>query len=102
MSYYGGYSSKKARELILIGAWITLAVTIPIPLVDSFEWFGILMWCLLFFGGSMLPSLTGLMLNSVPDYQRGSANSIATLSYNMLGWMPAPFVYGLVAKIMDN
>ena len=42
------------------------------------------------------------MLNSVPENQRASANSVATLSYNMLGWMPAPFIYGAVSKMVGD
>ena len=50
----------------------------------------------------MLPSLTGIMLSSVHENLRGSANSIATLCYNCFGWMPAPFIYGLVSKVMGD
>ena len=42
------------------------------------------------------------MLNSVPEHQRASANSVATLSYNFLGWMPAPFIYGVVSQIVGD
>ena len=42
------------------------------------------------------------MLNSVEDYQRGTANSIAVLSNNLIGWMPAPFLYGLVSKLSND
>ena len=102
ISYYGGYNTKKSREIVLIIGWVCLAFTIPIPIVNSFQSFGILVWGLLFFGGSLLPSLTGIMLNSVPEHQRASANSVATLSYNFLGWMPAPFIYGVVSQIVGD
>lgn len=42
------------------------------------------------------------MIVSVPDYQRTTANSIATLSYNLLGYLPAPFLYGLVSEIQGT
>jgi MFS family permease len=64
--------------------------------------FGILLWLLLFFGGALLPSLTGIMLSTVPENMRGSANSMATLMYNMIGWMPSPFIYGLVSKLSGD
>jgi len=101
-TYYGGYHTKKTRESLLIGCWICLAVTLPIPWTDDFFTFGLLVWLLLFFGGALLPSLTGIMLSSVPEHMRGSANSVATLTYNMLGWMPSPFIYGLVSKLAGD
>ena len=53
---------------------------------------------LLFSGGFILPQATGIMLTSVNEYQRTSANSLANLSYNLLGYAPAPFVYGLISQ----
>jgi hypothetical protein len=42
-----------------------LISAIPIPFIDNFVLFCVLLWFLLFFGGSILPSLTGIMLNTV-------------------------------------
>ena len=53
---------------------------------------------LLFSGGFILPQATGIMLSSVNEYQRTSANSLANLSYNLFGYAPAPFVYGLISQ----
>ena len=39
------------------------------------------------------------MLNSVAESRRTTANSIATLIYNLCGYLPAPFIYGAVAEI---
>ena len=101
-TYYGGYKTKKTRELVLIVGWICIAVTVPLPIVTNFAAFGVLMWCLLFFGGSLLPALTGIMLNSVPNNIRASANSFSYMSTNFLGWMPAPLIYGLVSHFANN
>ena len=43
-----------------------------------------------------MPVLTGILLNMVPPSLRTLANSIANLVYNLLGYLPAPFVYGIV------
>ena len=45
-----------------------------------------------------MPQATGIMLTSVNEYQRTSANSLANLSYNLFGYAPAPFVYGLISQ----
>ena len=76
-SYYGGYSKRKVKEIVLMVGWTCVFVTLPIPYVDSFAAFGTLLWLMLFMGGFILPSLTGIMLNSVQQHQRGSANSVA-------------------------
>jgi len=102
ISYYGGYNSRRSREILLIMGWACTAFAIPVPIVDNFTSFGILIFGLLFCGASLLPSLTGIMLNCVPDHQRASANSLAQVSYNLFGWMPAPFVYGLVSQIAGD
>lgn len=93
-SYYGGYNKRKVKEIVLMVGWLCVFVTIPIPYVDSFAAFGTLLYLMLFLGGFILPSLTGIMLNAVDQHQRGSANSIAQLSNNLLGFMPAPAIYG--------
>ena len=57
----------------------------------------ILLWFLLFGGGFVLPCATGIMLNTVEEEHRTSANSIANIGYNLLGFLPAPYLYGMVA-----
>mmetsp|Transcript_17687 Transcript_17687/g.29898 ORF Transcript_17687/g.29898 Transcript_17687/m.29898 type:complete len:123 (+) Transcript_17687:1992-2360(+) len=59
---------------------------------------GMLYWLLLFFGGFILPPVTGIMISSVGEYQKSSANSIANLCYNLLGYLPAPQIYGLISQ----
>lgn len=54
---------------------------------------------MLFLGGFILPILTGILLTIVEPSERTIANSIANLSYNLFGYLPAPFVYGLVCSL---
>jgi hypothetical protein len=39
------------------------------------------------------------MINSVGEYQKSSANSIANLCSNLFGYLPAPSIYGMIAAI---
>ena len=39
------------------------------------------------------------MLSTVKEEQRPQANSFANLSYNLLGYFPAPALYGLVDNL---
>ena len=77
-------------------------VIVPIPFIDDKALFGFMIWFLLFFGGFLLPPLTGLMLNSVDENLRTSANSLANLSYNCLGYMPAPILYGFISSLVET
>ena len=67
-----------------------VACALPIPFCDGFISVGMLFWGLLFFGGFILPPVTGIMISSVGDYEKSSANSIANMCYNLLGYLPAP------------
>src|SRR5690606_26424215 len=69
-----------------------------LPLIDNYYIFITLMWLLLFFGGSIVPGLTGIMISSTHDKTKEISNSITHLCYNLFGYLPSPFLYGLVCK----
>ena len=66
----GGYNTMKSFKLIRIVGLCAVAVALPIPFLPTFPLVGSFFWLLLFFGGSILPSLTGIMISSVGDYQK--------------------------------
>ena len=43
--------------------------------------------------------MTGILINSVPPSLWTLANSIANLVYNLFGYLPAPFVYGIAYEM---
>ena len=49
-------------------------------------------------GGILQVTCTGLMLSQVTPALRPKANALAAFFYNMLGYLPAPYIYGLVAQ----
>lgn len=75
---------------------------LPIPFTDTFENFAFEIWFVLFFGGFILPPVTGIMLNSVPENKRTSANSVANIFYSLFGYLPAPSFYGMVSSIVPE
>jgi sugar phosphate permease len=95
---YGGYNQRKAQLLQCVVGVCACLVALPIPFMSDFFYVGILFWVLLFCGGFILPPVTGIMINSVGDYQKSSANSVANLIYNLLGFAPAPGLYGFVSQ----
>lgn len=100
-TYFGGYNTYKSHRLQQFIGICAVACALPIPFVD-FSVFAWLMWLLLFFGGFLLPQVTGIMLNTVEEKKRTSANSIASLCYNLMGYLPAPSFYGMVSAITNN
>jgi hypothetical protein len=73
-------------------------VALPVPFINNFYLFAGLVWLLLFFGGFIVPIMTGLLLSIVKPTEKTVANSIANLSYNILGYLPSPFLYGIVCE----
>jgi len=46
-----------------------------------------------------VPFLTGSILHSVDPEHKTAAISIANFAYNMFGYLPAPYIYGLVCEL---
>lgn len=87
--------------LCVVGCLAVLSA-LSIPFLTDFYYVGRLLFLLLFFGGFINPPITGIMINSVAESQRTSANSIANISYNLLGYMPGPFIYGTISSIFGS
>ena len=101
-SSLGGYNSPRSFRGVLVVSIIGLFSAIPIPLVSNRYLVYLLVWITLFVGSFILPTMTGIMLNSVDQSWKPTANSLATLSYNLFGFLPAPFIYGLVSSMGKN
>ncbi len=43
-----------------------------------------------------MPGLTGVLLNSMDDNMKEEGNSITLFCYNLLGYFPSPFLYGII------
>jgi len=101
-TYLGGYTTKKSIKLTLFFTFLCLISAFPCPLIDNFPIFCGCLWFLLFFGGALLPALTGILLNTVEHNQKTVANSLAYLAYNLFGFLPSPFVYGAITDVGEG
>lgn len=90
----GGYENPTTVYVVLAFAATGIGCAIIIPFVDGFIIAATLLWMVLFFGGAMMPGLTGIMMVSVPPYLRAFGNSNGEIIKNVLGYLPAPFMYG--------
>lgn len=68
------------------------------PMYQSWIPVLISIWVGLFLGGIMLPIYQGVMLENVEDHLKAKSMSLAQLSYNLLGWLPAPVIYGWICE----
>lgn len=97
--HYGGYESPMALKISCIASVAAMVSALPIPFVNNFYLFLALLWILLFSGGFIVPIVTGIILISVKPNERTIANSIANLCYNLLGYLPSPFLYGFAVTV---
>ena len=98
IQYLGGYTNKKALDACFKISIIAACCGVFLPVSDYPFVFVIFMWLLLYFGGSITPGLTGIMIASIPENSKEIGNSITQLFYNLIGYLPSPFIYGLVCK----
>ncbi len=99
IQYLGGYTTEKALDAIckltLIGfICACFAPLFNLPIIFAFS-----IWLLLFFESSVTPGLTGYMISSIPSRYKELGNSITQLCYNLIGFLPSPYIYGLVCSI---
>lgn len=85
----------------LLGIFASIS-SIPVPITLNLFYFIIFMWLVLFFGAGIVPVLTSIIINSVPEEHIASANSMTNLLTNALGYLPAPYIYGILSDISGD
>ena len=98
----GGYENKKTVYYVLIFSVVGIGAAIIIPFLNNFIPCAVLLWVVLFFGGAMMPGLTGMMMASVPPYLRAFGNSNGEIIKNILGYLQSPFMYGWFQSLFDE
>ena len=106
----GGFLDTKMKSkdsklnicLCIVLAVCALGFSVPIPLTDNIYIFSVLLWLVLFCGAAIMPILTGIIITSVPRDLRANGNSLSSFFSNLIGYLPAPFVYGFLSKYYKN
>lgn len=91
----GGYEHPTSVYYVFVFGSIGIGAAVIIPFVENFYVLCILLWLTLYFGGAMMPGLTGIMMSSVSPYLRAFGNSTGEIIKNFFGYLPSPFIYGL-------
>jgi len=97
--YFGGYTKISAAYICVVFGLLGMCCAIPIGFTSNFYIFMPLLWLVLFFGGGVVPIMIGMMISAVEVQGKTTASSIASVASNLLGGLPAPFVYGLVCQV---
>ena len=90
----GGYNSYKSLHVLQIVGVLAFTTGFGGAFANSSFPFAFMLFLQLFAGGMVMPASTGLMLNQVPQNMRTVCNSVANISYNLFGYVPAPYIYG--------
>ena len=98
----GGYENPATVYYVFAFSVIGIGSAIFIPFVENFYLITSLLWLVLFFGGAMMPGLTGIMMVSVSPYLRAFGNSTGEIIKNTFGYFPSPFVYGLLNTLIND
>jgi hypothetical protein len=98
IQYLGGYTDEKALNACCKLTLFAFICASMLPLFNYPIIFAIFMWLMLFFESSVTPGLTGLMISTIPDNHKEIGNSLTQLFYNLIGFLPSPYIYGLVTS----
>lgn len=71
----GGYYEPRSIYFIWAFSAVGIGAGVAIPFVSTFYVSAILLWLVLFFGGAMVPGLTGMIMSSVQPEMRSFGNS---------------------------
>lgn len=94
--FAGGYEGKHSVTLCIIFAASAFACAIPVAFIWNVYFFGVCLWAILFLGGAIIPNIQGVMISSLDNNLRAAGNSVSNILQNLLGFLPAPFAYGLI------
>ena len=98
----GGYDTEKAIYIPLIASFLVCILANITPITSNVIVFLPLFWAYLFFGSVLLPVVSGIILVSVEKKYAGSASSVSTLIYNILGRLPGPYLYAVFKSLVND
>ena len=98
----GGYETKNAIYIPLLSSLCVCILANIVPLTSNHIIFDIIFWIYLFFGSVILPVANGIVLCSVDKQYSGSASSVTTFIYNILGKLIGPNFYAWIKEIIND
>ena len=102
LSYIGGYRSKKSMLVMIITQFISSIFGIISPYLNNLTLFTIFTSIYVIF--TSIPSLisSGYCLKIVPKNMTGNANGFFIFIVNLIGMLPAPFIYAYIKEVFND
>lgn len=94
--YYNGYENKNSIAFVVIQLALSTFFIIPVYYFTELWMIGLMLWSLLFFGSSTIPTIQGITISTLPHSLRASGNSFTNLLIFTIGFSGAPLFYGAV------
>ena len=96
---YGGYKGRnesKALQMCVAFGLVSFVFAFPMGFLFQIIYLSILLWTFLFFGATMIPIGTGVMISSVPKDCQATSSSISQLVFNLFGYFSSPMITGFI------
>lgn len=74
----------------------------PIGFMSNLVYITPLIWALLFFGAALIPTATGIIVNSVSREHQAASSSFSQLIFNIGGYFASPIVFAFVMDQFDD
>ena len=97
-----GYSNIKAFDFCYFFAIFTFISGVLSVFFSDIKFFVLSIWIAFFFGGAIMPILTGIIITSLPQHLRASGNSLQLFFGTLFGYLPAPYIYGALQDLFKD
>ena len=102
VNYLQGYEDKRVYNLCFYFSIITFINGMFSLYSKTIIPFIIFTWIALLFGGAIMPTLTGIVITSLPQHLRASGNSLQLFIGTLFGYLPAPYIYGALEDLFND
>ena len=102
---YGGYKGRnesKALQMCVGFAIVAFIFSFPMGFLFQIFYLSVLLWTFLFFGASIIPIATGIMISTVPKDCQATSSSISQLIFNLFGYFSSPMITGFIMDSFED
>ena len=102
---YGGYKGRnetKALQMCVGFAIVAFIFSFPMGFLFQIFYLSVLLWTFLFFGASIIPIATGIMISTVPKDCQATSSSISQLIFNLFGYFCSPMITGFIMDRFED
>ncbi|ETV65011.1 hypothetical protein, variant 1 [Aphanomyces astaci] len=100
--YMGLHQRAKALGICVCLGFVAFSLGIVTTFLPNLYLTAASLWLVLFFGGSILPSCTGIFISATPVHLRSLASSVSVMVFNLLGYALAPALTGSFMELIHN